>query len=287
MGEVIFKKTVVKKNDFYTWFKKTLEQNGWRNISSSPSDFDVFYSRGLSGDEELYFQTKEYYNSNTTQAISNSAYSFMGVRPFYKYSPSTVVGGKGTFEPDANASWSHCRLTTGSDYQNLPLDVYYHCDADKITMVIESPEFLNYGAQHIFIGKPIMNALVGKGTSTIFVSNYNSGRSDVTISMLEQGSLTVSPTLPLTYMPNISMNIDNIRLMATEIGFTNALDGVVGTVDGVLLISNYNKTYQIRSDNESFRGHVYTMSNGKKYRTTRLMNSSAQYFSIFMLFRIA
>ncbi|AEO93632.1 virion structural protein [Bacillus phage G] len=153
MRQKIFKKQEMKKKDFYAWFKRTLTEVGWENISSKPStDFDVFYSKGESGSDELYFQIKEYYDSSTTNTLSGSNERFFDIRLLKKYTPGEP-GTAGIFDRKNDIMY-RLQIAAGTITPETDMTVYYNVNKNRIIFMTEFPIGIKENSVLNMIGKP-------------------------------------------------------------------------------------------------------------------------------------
>lgn len=265
MAEIIYQHTRMIKREFYIWLKSKLEEHGWQNISSRAGDFEVYHSKGISGEEELYFQMKEFQTS-PTQSITNSTYSNLMLRPLEKYVPSETPGNPGVLTPSTHL-WSDTRITMGT-FTDVEVDVWYYCDADKITFIVKQPEFLGNQTYYWYIGKPDYHAQGNLRKKLILLTSFVDDANYCRLAY-HNSYVTGDYTPTIQYVsPPTAMNSDKDMFFMTQLSFYDAIEGYFCKIDGVCFMT-WDASV-MSHQNSSFDGHTIDTGDGRKYRTVLL-----------------
>lgn len=274
MKNKVFIKHELKKKDFYKWLKQTLEDNGWENISSKPStDFDVFYSKGESGNDELYFQMKEYAASSVNSTLSGSSERFFDVKPLKGYTPG-APGNPGVLDR-SDESFIRLQISIGEIQMNSDMTVHYNVNKNRIIIVTEFPITINEDSVIFMIGKPDehLSKYYSNGSMIVFSStSYNRIASG-----LEEADSTNKAAYSLNtielMMPKVK-NSSGVNFMS-ELAVGNNSEGIKALIEGVyVLTGDFNL-------NKSCRGDLLVDQNNNKYQIFYLgtrTSSSYQYY---------
>lgn len=287
MSEFIFTPATMKKRDFYTWLKNTMIQAGWENISSRPAtDNDVMYSKGESGEENLYIRMKEYYSTSSNATLSNAVDVYLSVYPIRSYIPGNS-GSAGVGNPPFTTSSFHWgRIARSNTHLDTEMTVYYHCNKDRIVFVVEWSSYTELDANFFLLGKPtkvfakkpmtsLSAALCGYGYSTL---NSVSDVADINPS-----NSAFSVTLTYLNTP-LSINLSG-NFIASEIGVVQKDDGLHSTLDGIYAVGGDNKIQYPKA----MTGHELIDEDGRVYRLSSMTSAHGNYNSVpfpFIAFRI-
>lgn len=280
MNDFIFTPVKMLKKDFYTWLKQTLIDNGWRNISSRPStENDIFHSTGESGEEEILFRMKEYYNAQTTTTISSSTDIYLPVVPLRSYTPG-INGAAGVMVPStaANAFYNN-RLARSGMSVTTELTVYYHCNKDRIVFVVEWPSYTGLDSTFHLFGKPF--GIIAKKpitTQTVVLSGYTYGTAVPQFADIADINISTSSVSAGTfnYFSDLrSVNVGN-KFFMSELCIANSTDGLHSMVDGIYAINN-----DVRISNyNALDGDELVDSEGKVYRIRNIARAHSSYGAV-------
>lgn len=264
MEKYLYQKVEMKKKDFYSWMKQKLEEAGWENISSRPStDFDVFYSKGESGKDELFFQIKEYNGSTTGNAMSSSNERFFDVKLLMNYIPGDP-GVVGTLERP-NESFHRLQICTGLLYTESDMTVYYNINKNRIIFITEFPVALGRDSVMNMIGKPDehLSKHYANGSMVIFASTSYNG---ITVAVDEADS-TRRGSYALTTMETIpprARNSAGLNFMS-ELAVGSSSEGLKAKIDGIYVLND-----EYSYNGSANRGDLLIDEDGNKYRIFRL-----------------
>lgn len=259
MQQKIFKKQEMKKKDFYAWFKRTLTENGWENISSKPStDFDVFYSKGESGKDELYFQIREFWTNNQTTTLSGSNERFFEIKLLKKYTPGTP-GNAGIFNR-VDEGFHRLQIAVTLIALEADMTVYYNVNKNRIIFMTEYPIGLDSHSVLNMIGKPDehVSKYYPDGSMMYFATTALSG---LTLA-LDEADGTRKSMFAMTTHEMIASRVKNSSGMFFMSEFAVKLTNEVkALIDGVYVLSN-DFTFNTHSN----RGDILMDKDGNKYR---------------------
>lgn len=251
MSDCIFTKESLTKSQIYNKIKTLLTTAGWANISSKPAtDYDVFYSKGESGDKDLCFQL------NDTDNIGNSTNGRLHIRMIDTYVPGSA-GTSGTFGRPSSA-WYDIVVYDGSTPlgPDAVFNLYYHINKNRIILVIEPPIACDSTPQFVFIGMSNESANDAKrNDDLIFAASFYTavGWNQNILSNCPVGIKQANPYLISTLILNNWNTLPFPREYTGKeqrpmykIGYGNASEGFRGFVDGVYgLITQGLGTYPI------------------------------------------
>jgi hypothetical protein len=275
MAGVIFSSINCLKKDIYINISNLLLGAGWQNISSKPAtDFDVWYSKGNSGTQNLYLNI----NPNTF-ATSDSTLNIS----FYtctSYTPG-AAGVAGTFVRKSTVADLYFRENNTATAQKIvtttPYILWYNVDKNRIIFIAEPYPGYGLPAVACFWGLPntvFINETPGTGVliaqscrSTLgkcWCQDY-SMRTVATTNVQHDTMLTVPPSEKNT----------QLKRFMTPIYYGNANDGMRGQIEGIYALYNGTET--------TCRGLVITDQNNNQYRvvTTGTPNATYPYDSSF------
>lgn len=273
MNDFIFTPVKLKKSGFYSWLKTMLNDNGWRNISSKPStDNDIFYSNGETGNDEILFRIKEYYNADVNNTITNSAYVNLSVLPLRSYTPG-VNGASGSINPSTgNSGFYNDRIAQNNVIsKESDMTVYYHCNKDRIVYIVEWPDYLGMDATFHLYGKPY-NILSKKPmtTQTVTLSGLAYSSISPAISDIADLNSTSYFSGDLNYFsPPRFINSNNMMFMS-DISITHKDNGFHALVDGIFAINSDPSV----TSNSALKGDELIDSEGRVYRITPIARSA-------------
>lgn len=273
MSSFVFTSEKVLKKDWYTRVKQILIDNGWINVSSKPSvDFDIFYSDSMTGDKKMYFQMKEYDDTTSTSALSNSVARVLEVRLIKSYTPGTA-GSAGTIPRNTTQAPYINNLIAGNNFPLLAeFTIHYHCNKNRLVLINEFPPSMDgEDGSCIFIG--MSDDTFGKEvdyTAPIFMSNcaytYGLQATDKVDQYGDSYSLTryasVAPT---------GVSLNGI-VFAHQIAYGTSTEGGRGYLDGV---------YIIKDGTGLLRGDKLIDENGYEYRIVIMNPPPTNYASVF------
>jgi hypothetical protein len=239
----IFTTETIPKSTVYQRIKDLLVGAGWANISSKPStDFDVFYSKGVADDKELYFQLQDSGFSTSGSTIS--------ARLINKYTPG-AEGVAGTFDS----------IKTGEAFKNLypvayspgigvPADSMitfsYTVNLDRIIFVCEPPLSLGIYPNIVYLGAMSLYGTEVNSRSvilsqTLYIAAFANSNSVVV------SGLSYTDTSPTTFLTTYRINTlseynNNDVRMLSEIAVGSANEGFRGKLDGLYVLNVNSST---------------------------------------------
>ena len=279
MSDFVFISETVQKGNLYNRIKEILIENGWRNISSRPSsDGDVFFSEGEDGKRKMTFRMKDYLGSLTTgnaaSGMSNSVNSNIDFYLVKSYTPGTP-GNAGVFER-AGVNVMDIRISNANLALNATMTIYYHCNKNRLVMVMEyPPRQKSTSGAFFFIG--MSDRLIGRelaDTAPILSANYIRGSSGVWATH-QADSTRVAPyeLTPYTSLvdsatfPGLSLNGE---AFFSDIVYGSTVEGIRGVIDGI---------YVLPANIPAQNGDIITDEEGKEYRFIKLDTHGYAYFS--------
>ena len=260
MRKVIFKKVTLKKKNFYTWLKEILTEAGWENISSKPStDFDVFYSKGESGKDELYFQMKEYPGNTTNESLSASNERFLEIKLLKGYIPG---------EPGISGKWnrpneSFRRILIANTLINTESDmfVYYNVNKNRVVIMLEYPIGLTAESSLFMIGKSDkqVSKVYADGAMMYFATTSVSG----TMVVVDEADSTLTASNAVNTYENLTPKFRNTnrKVFFSELVAGSAREGFRGSIDGV-----YVGSVQSGISGPALKGDLLVDKEGNTYR---------------------
>lgn len=276
MKKYLFQKAEMKKKKFYSWLKQTLEDAGWENVSSRPStDFDVFHSKGESGEDELFFQMKEYAGASSTSTLSASGERFFDVKLLMNYTPGEP-GSAGILER-SNETFRRLQISIATISTESDMTVHYHVNKNRIIVMTEFPVGLNSDSVLFMIGKPDehLSKNYSDGSMMIFTTTSYNG---IAIAVDEADStrrgsyaLVTLENLPARAKNNAGINF------ISELAVGSNSEGVKALVDGVYVMpSEYD--YNTNAN----RGDVFFDEEGDKYQLFYLATRTGSAYSYYV-----
>ena len=287
MSDFIFTKEVMLKSAFYTRIKEILIAAGWQSISSRPSsDLDVFYSEGEDGNRGLYFNMKEY-GSTVSSTLSNSNQGYLFFRLIKGYTPSQTVGQAGTF--DRNESWRGINI--GSMVAQTPLTVYYHCNRNRLIVVVDPPSslFTNSNPAICFlIGVPDRTfGIKAPKQDLVLAGTFFDGSTSGNIYVTDQAdnprnsSYAVPTHDAFSSFPSEGRSmVINKTFFFGEIAYGNTTEGIRGILDGIYLVKepiSHAGSFWLA---QFKHGDEFIDDEGKRYKIF-LSTSNVGYYSSF------
>lgn len=242
MADCIFTKETIKKLAVYTRIKSLLLAAGWTNISSKPAtDFDVFYSKGETGDKGLIFQMKE--NTTTTDYFSSSTSIALYFRLPYSYTPG-AAGVSGRFGRPGDA-WQYFYAFSGLLGPDADIDFYYHVNKNRIIFVCMPKYGTGVGGGICFVGmsnETFVNEV--KSDGVLLASSYGGWGADVFITSRPKEKSTTAYNLGIIKlaMPK-EICPDGTRMM-TRVGYGDTDESFRGLLDGVYTFQNDSQGMQ-------------------------------------------
>lgn len=232
MKKTLYKKITIKKKNFYTWLKNSLISVGWENISSRPStDFDVFYSKGESGKDELYFQIKEYNSTSNTAALSISRERFFDLKMLKKYIPGNP-GVSGILER-SNEPFKQLQISVGLISPESDVDIYFSVNKNRIIVMLEYPIGLGENSVLFMIGKPDnqVSKYYPDGAMMYFATTAITG---LAMALDQADQVTNAVTALITY-ESIPPKFKNSKgtFFFSELAVGDAKEGFRALIDGV------------------------------------------------------
>ncbi|AEO93631.1 virion structural protein [Bacillus phage G] len=277
MNDFIFTPVKLLKKDFYTWLKQTLIDNGWQNISSRPAtENDIFYSKGESNNENIFFRMKEYYGAQTTTTISASIDIYLPVAPLRSYTPG-INGAAGVMVPNvAAANFYNNRIAAGGISINTEMTIYYHCNKDRIVFIVEWPSYSELHSTFHLFGKtfrPI--AKKPMTTQTVVLSGYSYGTVGPYIASIADINMSTTAIQKgdFNYFSNLKPKNPSGKYFMSELCITNDTDGFHSMVDGIYAINN-DTTAEY---NIVLKGDELVDNQGRVYRITSIVRSHTNY----------
>lgn len=294
--DFVFKRETVKKKDFYSRLKQILLDSGWQNISSRPSsDFDIFYSEGEEGNMGLYFQMKDF-DTNANAGFANSTRGELYIKTLKGYTPSTTVGGAGTFE--RNDAWRTVRVTTNLHLES-DLTFYYHCNKNRLILYMYFPASYPSNASSSFFTVGMQARVFGKKlpkhelllACTDFSTNAN-----YSAYIVDQVDMPKNTSYPIriydafdTYETQARGITLNGTLLFSEVSYGSTDEGVRGILDGVYTLKDiYSAWWSSNFWLDNLKSGDQFINDGKKYMIIRVA-SNVQYSSFktpYLAFRI-
>lgn len=232
MAKTLYKKVTIRKKNFYTWLKDTLISVGWENISSRPStDFDVFYSKGESGKDELYFQIKEYNSTSSANALSISRERFFDLKMLKKYIPGNP-GTSGVFDRSSEA-FKSLQISSGVVSTESDVDIYYSVNKDRIIVMFEYPIGIGENSLLFMIGKPDnqVSKYYADGAMMYFSTITLSG----IVMVVDQADYVTNVVTGVSTYESIPPKFKNSKgtFFFSELAVGDAKEGFRALIDGV------------------------------------------------------
>jgi hypothetical protein len=234
----IFTTETITKGNIYQRIKELLVANGWTNVSSKPAtDFDIFYSKGVAKDKELYFQLQDPGGLFTT-----GTQAFFNIKMINKYTPG-AAGVSGTFDSSRSSEpWRNLYIFSGSalPYADTPITFSYSINADRIVFVTEPPLIMNtvtssnicyIGAMALYESEPNCRSLV-----VVQAMGYYTGLGSTTgivVTSTPYSDTTASYALSPYRINTLSEYNNNDVRFISEIGVGSAAEGLRGKLDGI------------------------------------------------------
>jgi len=270
----------MKKKELYGWLLNTMISAGWENISSRPSvDNDILYSKGESGEEDLYIRLKEYYSTSTTSTLSTTTDIYLSSYPLRSYKPGGV-GVSGIADPPlATGRFQWGRIARAATHLETPLTVYYHCNKDRIVFIVEWTGYTEFDSNFFLFGKP-SNLIVKKSDTSVSVtvSGYGYTSSSVYISDVADDDSDNSAYVASLTQLDIPRSINSSnRISMSEVGITQTFDGFHSIVDGIYGINKDSRMENTRVLNGDEllddKGNVYRMTSVVPYQNSNYFNT--------------
>jgi hypothetical protein len=234
----LFTVETVLKGNLYQRIKDALVSAGWVYLSSKPStDFDVFHSKGVDNNKELYIQLQDTGNTAGTNAIH------IGFRFINSYVPGES-GVAGTFDTSRAAnSWILLHMFPGGTIStDTPITFSYTCNADRILFVVEPPLAAanSISGNFMYIGalKSDTLDLNNRGlvvSPAIYVSAFGLVGSILINSAPYSDTVAPYKIEPYRVTTLSDYNNDDKRIIS-EIYAGNTVDGFRGKLDGIYSI---------------------------------------------------
>ena len=251
---------------------------GWQNISSrQATDNDVMYSKGESGEENLYIRMKEYYSTSSTSTLSNTNEVYLSVYPLRSYVPgsSGVAGVGNPVFTTGNFHWS--RIARSAVTPDTEMTVYYHCNKDRIVFVIEWSLHTGLDANFFLFGKPtrvlakqpmtsLSATLSGYGYSTF---NFVSDVADID---------PAGAAFPVTFSQlDTPQSIGSSGTFAiSEIAVLQKDDGIHSVVDGIYAVGRDSRIQYV----SALTGDELVDDEGRVYRLSSMSMAHSSYPSV-------
>lgn len=275
MQQKLFKKQELKKKNFYAWLKQVLVDHGWENISSKPStDFDVFYSKGESGKDELFFQMKEYTSTSTNDNLSGSVERFFDVKLLKKYTPG--LPGQAGILDRSNEAFQRLQISTSTISLNADMTVYYNINKNRIIMMTEFPVGLGEHSVLNMIGRPNehLSKYYPDGSMMTFTTTSLNGISLA----VDEADGTRKSSFAMESLEMIAPKARNSSGMyfMSELAVKTSND-IKAVIEGVYVVptdSAYN--------NSSNRGDILVDKDGNKYRMFYLATRTSSSYPYYL-----
>jgi hypothetical protein len=281
----IFTTETVLKSNLYNRIKELLILGGWQNVSSKPAtDYDVFYSTGIAGDKNLYFQM------NDTNGLATGAVAYFNVRLIGNYIPG-AAGVAGVFDSARTSeSWINVHpiyaTVSSTNPITTPLKLTYSVNKDRLVFFCETPLAMPITANMTYIGAmsmyesaPNSRSIViaqGCGTNSYFTTGIR-GSSSYSDSQISYALTPYKIASPGEY------NNEDVR-MISEIGVGSALEGLRGKLEGlyVLTVNTTNSrtiTGDILTDGTN-KYKVFTVGNNGTASSVGLFPFATNYYAV-------
>lgn len=247
MSDYIFVSEKCLKKDIYSFLVDKLIEAGWENVSSNPNtDFDVFYSTGMDGDKNLYFQMRPT-NSNNTNSIIDTDYCLMSLRLISNYTPNEQ-GKSGTFERDRE-SWRDVYLAPVSNSTRINYEtevtIYYHVNKNRLIFSIVYPIATGINPVTHYIGIPDeIYVLEPDSKGLLYVSSTSNpaGNNGVLITdniySVTGSTSAVTRSVYFNLAPK-NPNADGYYFLSEAL-YGNSSEGIRGKLTGLYFLPNEN-----------------------------------------------
>lgn len=266
--DTIFKHKRMRKSEFYSFYKALLESYGWENISSNlATDYDVFFSKGEDGKQNLYVNMRENFDGTSNTHFSTSTYSYIDVRAMEKYTPNVDMGKAGIFSHPAT-NWTRVRMSDTA-YPRTFADVYYTGNKDRV-IVFYRNEQTGY-TNMLYIGKPrahYSKSTPFSGNTIIPTNSYRAGITTVnepdTTTSGSYDITAITKLSPRSYNASNEIDLSEIVLFSSFGGFKAYVDGIFSATSDYLLQIGNIESYRVKRGNRVYR-LLYMMPSGGGY----------------------
>ena len=252
MKHLKFQKATMTKAEIQPFMMTVLEQNGWMNIASNESaEGYIYYSKGTSGEDDIYIQFRNGYNGQNGSFTTGNA-SFFDLRSMSSYEPS-ATGGTGTSVPsNSTTNYFYATVASGNGdttYGDAEYDGYYRCRRNNLSIV-----FAHKFATTFYIVGRMDNPLnkVSKNTGNVCYGSHN-GRGFYPLAFYGVADRAISNSALqsiLIWTPIYgSLEQNGTKLNLLELGTYTALEGIRDRLEGFyglsessnLVVSNGDK----------------------------------------------
>ena len=243
----IFKETTMLKSQLYKFICDTLEANGWTKLSKGRiADNEVYASKGVSGKDNILFQMQPYYSSSKNDTLSDTTANYIGIRPLHTYTPNANLTSVGVALPAREMQWFYVFSTSIAPESKIR--VAYHCNADRMMMIITTPEVISGKSSIFVVGKLNYYAETNEysqtttfispsyryaGARTASLANYNHSAS-YDLSMYHSFSTTV----PKPITPNGTRHSAEFALWSAEMGLYAKIDNIILLPNTIFSVTN-------------------------------------------------
>lgn len=242
IANTTFSKVTTTKRDFFITLQSIFEEGGWSEIASDPStEGKIFYSKGLSGDQDIIVQFTDWYLRESTNSPKSDAFStssnviYFGVKALMSYEPNEDLGVPGIAYPKYN-NYNYQRVfRMVMNQSNLSpsarMDLYYLVNKDRLVLLVDLVD-LNESTW----------LMVGRFSPTI--SAIDKTRGTVLLGNNMQHNHAVSMTRPYVvkkdsyyalnpFYQKVPRSITEQNQWVTELAVGSEDDGIKGYVDGL------------------------------------------------------
>lgn len=241
IANTTFSKVSTIKKDFFVTLQSIFEEGGWSEIASDPStEGKIFYSTGLSGDQDIIVQFTDWYlnedySNSKSKAFSATVNSSFGVKALISYMPNEELGIRGKAYPNYNSYVYQRIFKMVTNHPDLSptarMNLYYLVNKDRLVLLVDLVD-LNESTWFM-VGRfsPTISA-TDKTRGTIILGNnilHNSAVSMTRPYVVNKDSYyALSP-----FYQKVPRSITEQNQWITELAVGSKDDGIKGYVDGL------------------------------------------------------
>ncbi len=282
-----YKKVTLPKSQVYTKMKEILVDAGWYEISSKPAtEGFIFYSKGESGDKDIYFQIRDFYQNGTANIFSSTTSTYLEFRILLDYVPNTTSGLLGTLTP-AISTYNNVLVRTSTKETSIPIsakyELYYLVNKDRVIFVIRTP-FINESC-FVMIGRPSphYSLQTEKIGNVIVASMSHTSHLDPAV-YLGEVNTTKSTAARLTVWNNtIPRSFMKRSIYMSEVAYGTNTEGLKGYLDGIYTLNNDADKYKHVNDGDIIvdeYGNEFTIFSTAGSATSFEYTLSSPFFAI-------